>query len=111
VVEPETPSSFGMPLEPEAPASPDDWLIVADQNVVVTQPSEGEFRCFSAVCTHQGCLVSDVEDGTINCNCHFSRFSIEDGSVVAAAEGGDPAQQDPLPELEIEVDGDEIRLA
>lgn len=85
-------------------------LIVADQNVVVTQPTEGEFRGFSAVCTHQGCLVSDIADGTINCNCHFSRFSIEDGSVIEAAEGGDPAGQDPLPEVEIEVNGSEIRL-
>ncbi len=56
-------------------------MIYADQKVVVTQPTEGTFQGFSAICTHQGCPVSNVEDGTINCTCHGSKFSIQDGSV------------------------------
>jgi Rieske Fe-S protein len=55
--------------------------IFADERVVVTQPTEGEFKGFSSTCTHQGCQVSSVADGTINCTCHGSQFSIEDGSV------------------------------
>ena len=55
--------------------------IFADQEVVVTQPSAGEFKCFTAVCSHQGCLVSSVSDGTINCDCHGSKYSIENGDV------------------------------
>ena len=51
--------------------------------VVVTQPSKGEFKAFSAVCTHVGCLCNQVADGTINCPCHGSKFKITDGSVVA----------------------------
>ena len=31
--------------------------IFADEKVVVTQPTEGDFKCFTAICTHQGCLV------------------------------------------------------
>jgi Rieske Fe-S protein len=85
-------------------------LIVADQNVVITQPTEGDFRAFSATCTHQGCTVSSVSDGTINCNCHNSRFSIEDGSVVQAAQGLSADQQSPLPEAGIVVNGDSIEL-
>jgi Rieske Fe-S protein len=50
--------------------------------VVITQPIAGEWRGFSATCTHQGCTVASVSEGTINCNCHGSKFSIEDGSVV-----------------------------
>ncbi len=48
---------------------------------VVTQPTAGEFKAFSAVCTHSGCLVNKVADGTIDCPCHGSKFSL-DGQVV-----------------------------
>lgn len=79
--------------------------IFADQKVVVTQPSEGDFRAFSSACTHQGCQVNGVSEGGIVCPCHGSVFSIEDGSVQAG-----PAES-PLPEVEIAVDGDQITLA
>ena len=79
--------------------------IFADEEVVITQPAEGEFKAFSAACTHQGCLVSSVSDGTIDCSCHGSKFSIEDGSVVQG-----PATS-ALAEAKITVSGDEISLA
>jgi Rieske Fe-S protein len=79
--------------------------IFADEQVVVTQPSEGEFKAFSSTCTHQGCQVESVSDGTINCPCHGSKFSVEDGSVQ-----GGPAPS-PLKEVAITVDGDSIVLA
>lgn len=56
--------------------------IFKEQKVVVTQPKAGEFKAFSAICTHAGCPVSSVEGGTINCPCHGSKFSIQDGSVA-----------------------------
>jgi Rieske Fe-S protein len=56
--------------------------IISSDKIVVTQPTAGEFKAFTAVCTHQGCIVATVSDGTINCTCHFSKFSIKDGSVV-----------------------------
>jgi Rieske Fe-S protein len=77
--------------------------VFADQQVVVTQPEAGEFKAFSALCTHQGCVVQDVTD-TINCGCHGSQFDISDGSVVTG-----PATQ-PLPPAEIDVSGDGITL-
>ena len=49
---------------------------------VITQPSGGEFRAFSSICTHAGCPVTEVTD-TITCRCHGSRFSLTDGSVLA----------------------------
>lgn len=79
-------------------------IIDADK-VVVTQPAEGDFKAFSSICTHQGCPVSSVSDGTINCTCHGSRFSIEDGSVVQG-----PATR-ALDGVDITVDGDSITLA
>jgi Rieske Fe-S protein len=86
-------------------------LIVAAKGVVITQPTEGDFKGFSAACTHQGCFVSSVSNGLINCPCHGSQYSIEDGSVVRSAPELTPETQDPLPEVEITVDGDQILRA
>ncbi len=72
-------------------------VVFRDQKIVVTQPVEGEFKGFSAVCTHQGCVVNDVDDGIINCDCHGSRFAL-DGSVTTG-----PATQ-PLPPVAVSVD-------
>ena len=79
--------------------------IFPDEEIVVTQPTEGEFKAFSAVCTHQGCLVSSIEDGDIICDCHGSHFSIEDGEPDSG-----PASS-PLEEVAITVTGDQISLA
>ena len=76
--------------------------IISDQEVVVTQPAEGDFKAFTAVCTHQGCIVGKVENGEILCPCHGSAFSIDDGSVVTG-----PATA-PLDKVEITVEGDQI---
>lgn len=78
--------------------------VIVDK-IVVTQPKQGEFKAFSAVCPHQGCTVSGVSNGTIICGCHNSKFSIEDGSVQ-----GGPANK-PLAEKQIKQDGDTIVLA
>ncbi|MER5363369.1 Rieske (2Fe-2S) protein [Streptomyces sp. NPDC002785] len=80
-------------------------MIFADRGVVVTQPKAGEFKAFSSKCTHQGCAVSSVSDGTINCPCHDSKFDVATGSVT---EG--PATE-PLPARAITVKGDSITLA
>ncbi|MCH0543247.1 Rieske (2Fe-2S) protein [Streptomyces sp. MUM 203J] len=79
--------------------------IFADEKVVVTQPAAGDFKAFSAVCTHQGCTVGSVTNGLINCPCHGSRFRIADASVAAG-----PAPR-PLPPREITVSDGTIRLA
>lgn len=54
--------------------------IVGD--VVVSQPTAGSFKAFSAVCTHQNCLVSRVDGTKVICPCHGSQFSATDGSVI-----------------------------
>jgi Rieske Fe-S protein len=79
--------------------------VYADQKVVVTQPTAGQFKCFSAVCTHQGCTVGGVSGGTINCPCHGSKFHVADGSVANG-----PAAS-PLPAKKVTVAGGEITLA
>ncbi len=73
--------------------------------VVVTQPASGEYKAFSAVCTHVGCVVNKVTNGTIDCPCHGSEFKITDGAVVTG-----PAPS-PLPARQIKiVDGHVILL-
>jgi nitrite reductase/ring-hydroxylating ferredoxin subunit len=76
--------------------------VFPDARVVVTQPAKGQFKCFTAVCTHMHCILADVNDGTINCGCHGSKFKIADGSVANG-----PASS-PLAERPITVKGNEI---
>jgi Rieske Fe-S protein len=78
--------------------------VFPDKAVVVTQPSAGTFKGFSAICTHQGCTVGEVTGGTINCPCHGSKFAVQDASVRAG-----PATS-PLPERPITVQGGTIAL-
>ncbi|MGW6951465.1 Rieske (2Fe-2S) protein [Streptomyces xanthophaeus] len=59
--------------------------VLKDQKLVVTQPTAGNYRCFSAVCTHSGCLVNKVADGTIDCPCHDSKFKVTDGAPTKGA--------------------------
>jgi Rieske Fe-S protein len=73
--------------------------------VVVTQPASGQYKAFSAVCTHVGCIVNKVTNGTIDCPCHGSEFKITNGAVVTG-----PAPS-PLPARQIKiVDGHVILL-
>ena len=73
--------------------------------IVVTQPSDGSIKAFTAVCPHQGCLVSEVVDNEIICPCHDSRFSALDGAVLQG-----PATEG-LAAASVVVQGDSIVLA
>ncbi len=79
--------------------------ILTDAQVVVTQPTAGTFKAFSAVCTHQGCLVGSVANGTITCPCHGSQFSATDGSVKVG-----PAAS-PLPAKTVTASGTNLTVS
>ena len=72
---------------------------------VITQPTAGTFKCFSKVCTHQGCDVNKVEGGKILCPCHGAKYSIETGEPT-----GGPAKK-ALKETKVKADGDDIVAA
>jgi Rieske Fe-S protein len=79
-------------------------VIIADPAVVITQPADGDIKAFSAICTHQGCLVGEVADNEIICPCHGSRFSATDGTVLQG-----PAQS-PLEAAPVTVENGSVVL-
>jgi nitrite reductase/ring-hydroxylating ferredoxin subunit len=98
-------SAGGTALGPTSEIAVGGGKIFTAEKVVVTQPTAGEYKGFSAVCTHQQCLVDQISNGTIDCPCHGSKFSITDGSVVAG-----PAPS-PLPTAPVSVSGGQVILS
>lgn len=100
----DTPSSGGnqSALAASADVPVGGGVVVDAEKVVITQPTDGEYKAFTAVCTHQGCIVASVEDNEISCPCHGSKFSAEDGSVVTG-----PATA-PLSEVAVQVQGGNV---
>jgi nitrite reductase/ring-hydroxylating ferredoxin subunit len=69
-------------------------LILTDDRIVITQPSSGDFKAFSAICTHQGQTVGTVDDNTITCTFHGSQYDAATGDVTTgpATTGLDPVK-------------------
>jgi Rieske Fe-S protein len=80
-------------------------VIVPSPAVVITQPTAGDFRAFTAICTHQGCTVGSVVNNEIICPCHGSTFSATDGSVIKG-----PATS-PLTAAAITVEGGNVVIS
>jgi nitrite reductase/ring-hydroxylating ferredoxin subunit len=79
-------------------------VILDDADYVITQPKKGSYKAFTKVCTHRQCKVMSVSDGTINCDCHGSKFDIADGSVA------NPPANSPLKEFKTTVFEDEVYI-
>jgi nitrite reductase/ring-hydroxylating ferredoxin subunit len=97
-------SGGGTALGPASDVPVGGGKVFTSAQVVVTQPSPGEYKAFTAVCTHAQCIVDQVADGTIDCPCHGSKFSAKDGSVVTG-----PASS-PLPSKPISVTAGQISM-
>ncbi|MDY7544194.1 MULTISPECIES: Rieske (2Fe-2S) protein [unclassified Cryobacterium] len=69
--------------------------------IFVSQPTKGNVVAFSAVCTHQGCIVKLV-DTSFDCPCHGSKFDTKTGAVLAG-----PAPK-PLIGITVTVSGDSV---
>ncbi|WP_350275974.1 Rieske (2Fe-2S) protein [Kribbella sp. HUAS MG21] len=95
-------SSGGTVLGPTSDVPVGGGKVFSDAKVVVTQPTAGQYKGFSAVCTHQGNPIGSVEGGQIICPFHNSHFSITDGSPVSG-----PAQT-ALPAVNVKVEGSNI---
>ena len=75
------------------------------QPAVLVHLEDGDFAAYSAVCTHRGCTVN-YRDGKLACPCHGSVFDPARGAAVDAG----PAPR-PLPEIPVEVRGNEVLRA
>jgi Rieske Fe-S protein len=69
--------------------------------VIVARPSERQVVCFSAICTHAGCVVQP-SGTTLNCPCHGSQFDALTGKVLQG-----PASR-PLPKVGVTVRNGEV---
>ena len=79
--------------------------IYTAEKVLVSQPSQGEFKAFSTICTHEQCAITQLKGEEIECGCHQSRFKVADGSVAKG-----PANK-PLSELKVTVSGDSLSVS
>lgn len=72
--------------------------------ILLARPEENTVVAFSAICTHQGCIVAAA--GTeFDCPCHGSRFEAATGAVLNG-----PARR-PLNAIPVAIAGDAIVTA
>ena len=96
----DAPSGGALATTDEVPVG--GGTVFQKEKIVVTQPTEGDFKAFTAVCTHQGCTVGSVNGDTIQCNCHGSQYNAADGKVKKG-----PAPK-PLAPKKVTVEGNNI---
>ena len=73
--------------------------------VILVRTAGGEFRAFSATCTHLDCTVQYRKDmGLIWCACHNGRYDLNGRNVA-----GPPPR--PLDEYRVVLQGDEILIS
>ncbi len=73
--------------------------------VILLRTAAGDFRAFSATCTHLDCTVQYRKDmGLIWCACHNGRYDLNGRNVA-----GPPPR--PLDEYRVVLQGDEILIS
>ncbi|HTY37832.1 MAG TPA: Rieske (2Fe-2S) protein [Bacteroidota bacterium] len=85
----------------------DSGVIVRFGNkpVILVRNAAGEFRAFSATCTHLDCTVQYRKDmGLIWCACHNGRYDLNGRNVA-----GPPPR--PLDEYRVVIQGDEVSIS
>lgn len=106
--EPEAPSTaepVAVAKTSEIPIGSGKKFVVEGIPILVTQPRAGEFRGFSAVCTHAGFVMSNIANSEIKCDNHGAVYSADDGSVLSG-----PAPR-ALGKVTVTVEGDDVLVS
>jgi Rieske Fe-S protein len=69
--------------------------------ILISQPTAGDVLAFTAICTHQGCVVEPAKT-EFDCPCHQSRYDAATGEVLSG-----PAPR-ALEKIPVTVTGDVI---
>jgi nitrite reductase/ring-hydroxylating ferredoxin subunit len=106
--EPTAPSTAG-PVEVcktgDIPVGSGKRFRVENVELLITQPRPDVFRAFSAVCTHAGFVMSNIENSEIKCDNHGAVFNADDGSVIKG-----PAAR-ALGKITVTVEGDSVLVS
>ena len=89
-------NSSGTVLAPVADIPEGGGVVLTKTKIVLTRTGN-QIAAFSAVCTHEACLVNDVQNGLISCPCHGSTFDSATGAVRSG-----PATS-PLPAVPVHI--------
>jgi Rieske Fe-S protein len=98
-----TATTVTLPFTPaDIPANGAEIFRFGSRAGILIRTPAGEFRAFTAICSHLGCIVQYRSDiGHIWCACHNGHFDLN-GHVI---EGPPPA---PLEAYAVNVRGDQI---
>jgi nitrite reductase/ring-hydroxylating ferredoxin subunit len=76
--------------------------------ILITQPTKGVFRGFSAVCTHAGFVMSTVANSEITCENHGAVYNADNGSVIKGPAPRALGNETPKVKIAIEVQGESV---
>lgn len=105
---PETPATSGpvaVAKTSDIPVGSGKKFEVDGIRILITQPKAGEFRGFSAICTHAGFVMSNMANSEIKCDNHGAVYSADDGSVLSG-----PAPR-ALGKVTVSVEGDDVLVS
>jgi nitrite reductase/ring-hydroxylating ferredoxin subunit len=102
---PATSAPFAVAKTSDIPIGSGKKFDVEGVQILVTQPRAGEFRGFSAICTHAGFVMTNMANSEIKCDNHGALYSADDGSVISG-----PAPR-ALGKVTVTVEGDDVLVS
>ena len=82
-------------------------VVEVDGKPVVLANVDGQIYAFGGECTHRGGPLGegDLDGDTVTCPWHAGEFNVKSGEVLGPPPAG------PVPSYQVQVDGDDIKIA